>query len=135
MMPYLGLEPKDIIGLYYNALYSGDLPFVKGLMTAESYSMTLDTFGLRLSLKDPAFKARLQEIDVNAASLAEVERKLSDDLVSRNLSPKIEVMNISWNGTKRQTVEYTENGKFKKLYFSKENDGWKINYYAGRKVA
>lgn len=135
MMPYLDLEPKDIIGLYYNALYSGDLPFVKGLMTAESYSMTLDTFGLRLSLKDPAFKARLQEMDENATSLAEVERKLSDNLVSRNLSPKIEVKNVLSNGTKRQTVEYTEDGMLKKLYFSKEEDGWKINYYAGRKVA
>lgn len=135
MMPYLKLEPQDIITLYYNALYSGDLPFVKELMTAESYIMTLETFGLRLSLRDTSFKARLKEIDENTASLAEVERKLSDELVSRNKSPKIEVKTVSWNGTKRQTIEYTEDGELKKLYFSKEEDGWKINYYAGRKVA
>ena len=62
-MPYLNIEPKDIITLYYNALYSGDLPFVKGLMTTESYMMTLETFGLRLSMRDRDFKAKLKEID------------------------------------------------------------------------
>jgi len=134
MMPYVKLEPKDIISLYYDALYSGDLSTVKELMTAESYSMTLETFGLRLSLKDPDFKAQLKEIDENASSLSEVERKLSDDLVSRELSPKIEVKSISLNGTKRQTVDYAEDGKMKKLYFSKEENGWRINYFAGRKV-
>jgi hypothetical protein len=134
-MPYLNLDPKDIIGLYYHALYSGDLPFVKGLMTSESYHMTLETFGLRLSLRDPVFKSRLKIIDENSVALAEVERKLSDELVSRNKAPKIEINNIIINGANRQTVEYTEDGKFKRLYFSKEKDGWKINYYAGRKVA
>ena len=134
-MPYLDFEPKDIIDLYYNALYCGDLPFVKGLMTAESYSMTLETFGLRLSLSDPAFKAKLKMIDEDSVSLAEVERKLSNELVSRNKSPIIEVKTVSMNGANRQTIEYTEDGKFKRLYFSKEEDGWKINYYAGRKIA
>ena len=38
------------------------------------------------------------------------------------------------NGDQRQTIAYTEEGKVKKLYFSKEENGWKINYYAGRKV-
>jgi hypothetical protein len=135
MMSYLNLEPKDIIPLYYNALYSGDLPFVKSLMTPESYIMTLETFGLGLTLRDRDFKEKLKEIEQNSISLAEVERKLSDELVSRNKSPQIVVQDIVWNGIKRQTVEYTEDGKLKRLYFSKEDDGWKINYYAGRKVA
>ena len=135
MMSTLKLEPKDIITLYYDALYSGDLPFVKVLMTSESYMMTLETFGLRLSLRDPAFKAKLKKADENSVSLAEVERKLSDELVSRNRSPKIEVRSVSMNGANRQTIEYTEDGQLKRLYFSKEEDGWKINYYAGRKVA
>ena len=135
MMSTLKLEPKDIITLYYNVLYSGDLPFVKVLMTSESYKMTLETFGLRLSLRDPAFEAKLKKIDQDSVSLAEVERKLSNELVSRNKSPIIEVKTVSMNGANRQTIEYTEDGKFKRLYFSKEEDGWKINYYAGRKVA
>lgn len=135
MMTYLRLEPKDIITLYYEALYSGDLPFVKVLMTAESYMMTLETFGLRLSLSDPQFKAELKKINENSVSLAEVERKLSDELVARRRSPKIEITNLLMNGTNRQTIEYTEDEQPKRLYFSKEEDGWKINYYAGRKVA
>jgi len=134
-MSTLKLEPKDIITLYYDALYSGDLPFVKVLMTSESYRMTLETFGLRLSLRDPAFKAKLKRIDEDSVSLAEVERKLSNELVSRNKSPKIKVKSVSMNGANRQTIEYTEDERLKKLYFSKDEDGWKINYYAGRKVA
>ena len=131
----LTLDGKEIIELYYNALYSGDLPFVKELMTAESYNMTLETFGLRLSLRDVDFKAKLKEIDENSVSLAEVERKLSDELVSRNKSPKIIVVSVLWNGTHRQSIEYTEDGNLKKLHFSKEAEDWKINYFAGRKVA
>jgi len=134
-MSTLKLEPKDIITLYYDALYSGDLPFVKVLMTSESYKMTLETFGLRLSLRDPSFKAKLKKIDQDSVSLAEVERKLSNELVSRNKSPKIKVKSVSMNGANRQTIEYTEDERLKRLYFSKEEDGWKINYYAGRKVA
>lgn len=132
--PYLMLEPSDILNLYYTSLYSGDLDVVKELMTEESYMMTLETFGLRLSLRDVEFKAQLKEIKENADALGEVENKLSLELISRNLSPKIEIISTDWNGTKRQTIDYTEDDKSKKLYFSKEENGWKINYYAGRKV-
>ena len=128
------MKPDEILGLYYKALYSGDLSFVKDLMTPESYFMTLETFGLRLSFRDADFKARLKVVEEDATSLAEVENKLSEDLISRKLSPKIEIKSQEWNGTERQTIEYTEDEKSKKLYFSKEEDGWKINYYAGRKV-
>ncbi|HEY9189969.1 MAG TPA: hypothetical protein VIM88_03805 [Sulfurovum sp.] len=128
------LEPAEIIGLYYKALYSGDLVSVKALMTRESYIMTLETFGLRLALRDPDFKAKLKKIEEDPAALEEVEKRLSSDLLSRNLSPDITIVSVSKNGDTRETVEYTEDGKSKKLYFSKEEEGWKINYYAGRKI-
>lgn len=128
------LEPAEIIALYYASLYNGDLSAVKSLMTHESYMMTLETFGLRLALRDPDFKAKLKKIEDDPESLAEVEKKLSSDLLSRNLSPEIEIVSVSKNGDKRETVEYTEDGKNKKLYFSKEEEVWKINYYAGRKI-
>jgi len=96
--------------------------------------MTLETFGLRLSLRDSEFKSHLKVIKEDANALSEVEDKLSYDLISRKKSPVIEIKSVSWNGTKRQTIDYTEDAKIKKLYFSKEKDGWKINYYAGRKV-
>ena len=128
------LEPAEIIALYYKALYSGDLGTVKALMTRESYIMTLETFGLRLALRDPDFKAKLKKMEEDPAILAEVEKRLSSDLLSRDLSPDIEIVSVSKNGDTRETVEYTEDGKSKKLYFSKEEEGWKINYYAGRKI-
>jgi len=128
------LEPRDILNLYYTSLYSGDLGTVKELMTEESYLMTLETFGLRLSLRDSEFKAQLKEIREDRDILKEVEKKLSLELVSRKLSPKIEIKSVLMNGAKRETIEYTEDEKNKKLYFSKEEEGWKINYYAGRKV-
>jgi hypothetical protein len=87
-----------------------------------------------LALRDQEFKAQLKKIKEDEDALAEVENKLSFDLISRKISPEIDIKSVSWNGEKRQTIDYTEDGKMKKLYFSKENDGWKINYYAGRKV-
>ncbi len=132
MMTYL--EPSDILNLYYTSLYSGDLSTVKSLMTEESYIMTLETFGLRLALRDQEFKSQLKKIEDDEDALAEVENKLSYDLIDRRNSPKIDIKNVSGNGENRQTIDYTEDGKMKKLYFSKEKDGWKINYYAGRKV-
>lgn len=129
------LAPSDILELYYTSLYSGDLSTVKELMTAESYMMTLETFGLRLSLRDHKFKAQLKKIKEDEGALTEVENKLSYNLIARKISPNIDIKSVSSNGTERQTLDYTEDGKVKKLYFSKEKDGWKINYYAGRKVA
>ncbi len=133
MMSYL--EPSDILNLYYTSLYSGDLSTVKELMTDESYIMTLETFGLRLALRDQEFKSQLKKIEDDVDTLTEVENKLSYDLIDRRNSPKIDIKSVSSNGENRQTIDYTEDGKMKKLYFSKEKDGWKINYYAGRKVA
>ena len=133
-MPYVMLEPSNILNLYYSSLYSGDLCAVKELMTEESYMMTLETFGLRLALRDPEFKAQLKKIKEDEEALEEVENKLSFELISRKMSPVIEIKSTSLNGTKRQTIDYTEDEKMKKLYFSKEENGWKINYYAGRKV-
>lgn len=133
-MPYSMLDPSDILNLYYTSLYNGDLDAVKELMTEESYTMTLETFGLRLALRDPEFKAQLKKIAEDTDALAEVENKLSFELISRKLSPVIDIKSASMNGTKRQAIDYTEDEKMKKLYFSKEENGWKINYYAGRKV-
>ena len=129
------LEPSEIVSLYYEALYGGRLEQVKELMTADSYRMTLETFGLRLALTDAAFKKLLKESKNDSEALTKVETMLAVDLASRNLTPEIEICSIKHNGAQRQTVEYTQDGKSKKLYFSKEEEGWKINYYAGRTVA
>lgn len=129
------LQPESMVGRYYKALYSGDLQGVKNLMTEKSYTMVLESFGLRLSLKDSSFKRQLEKIEEDESSLREVERKLSAELILRNRSPQINIQQVEPNGSKRQTVSYEEDGKAKKLYFSKETDRWQINYYAGRPVA
>jgi len=127
-------EPSEIVSKYYHALYSGDLTMVKDLMTEKSYMMTLESFGLRLSFRDAKFKSLLKKIEENQSSLEKVETLLSEELISRNKTPKIEIIKSEPNGDERKTVHYTEDGKIKRLYFSKEDSGWKINYYAGRKV-
>ena len=128
------MEPEDITLAYYRLLYSGDLVGVKAIMTEDSYMMTVESFGLRLSFEDAQFKAFLKEIRENKDALQKVEGLLSIDLPKRDYHPEIEILDVQKNGDMRQTVNYKEAGKVKKLYFSKEEDGWKINYYAGRKV-
>ena len=119
---------------YYTSLYSGDLQSVKDIMTERSYIMVLESYGLKLSLEDPAFKIQLAKIEEDESSLFAVEKKLSLELVSRNKLPQINIIQVHPNGTERQTVEYTEDGKPKKLHFSKANGHWLIDYYAGRPI-
>lgn len=128
------LQPEEIVNRYYEALKSGNIDKVKSLMTKESYFMALDSLGLKLAFKDTTFKHSLEAIEDDENALRYVEEALSKDLPSRHLSSEINIENSEPNGTQRVTVNYTEDGKAKKLYFSKEDDGWKINYYAGRKV-
>jgi hypothetical protein len=127
-------EPQDIVAAYYQALYTGDLAEVKKLMKRESYFMTLESFGLRLALKDPLFRSQLKEVK-NPETLKEVELKLSAELASRRKNPLIEISAVESNGPGRQSVRFKEDDREKVLYFSKEDEGWKINYYAGRKVS
>jgi hypothetical protein len=128
------LRPEEIVGCYYDALRNGDLESLRVLMTPQSYFMALDSLGLKLAFKDPAFKEMLGKIEEDAAALEQVEEALGKDLPSRNHPSEIEIGECEPNGSERMTVHYTEDGKVKKFYFSKEEDGWKINYYAGRKV-
>lgn len=129
------LQPEEIVSKYYHALYSGDLESVKGLMTEESYYMALEPFGLKLSFNDPVFKSEWDKIEENNDALHEVEKKISAELLSRHLSPQIDIKEIEPNGTERKTIYYEKDGKNKRLYFSKENGHWLIDYYAGRPVA
>ncbi|MGW8169492.1 MAG: hypothetical protein ACWGHH_05770 [Sulfurovaceae bacterium] len=128
------IEPQDLVLLYYKLLYSGDLTGLGKIMARSSYFITLESFGLSLSIKDTAFKGLLENIENDASSLAQVEYMLSKDLISRHLSPKIEIISIQDNGIDRKTINYLEDGAKKQLHFSKENVDWKINYFAGRKT-
>lgn len=129
------MQPEEIVGRYYQTLYDGQLQEVKKCMTKKSYLMALESLGARLSLQNPAFKSLLEKIEEDQNSLKEVEEKLSAELLSRNRSPHIAIKQIMVNGSGRKIVSYEEDGKAKKLYFSKDNNRWLIDYYAGRPVS
>lgn len=128
------LQPEKIVGKYYQALYNGDLKSLKDMMTEDSYYMALEPFGIKLSFKDPLFKLQWNKFEVDKDTLNEVEKKLSKELLSLALSPQIVIQQIQENGLKRKIVYFDENGKHKKLYFSKKNCQWVIDYFAGRPV-
>ena len=127
-------EPEEMVGKYYHALYSGDLQSVKEMMTEESYIMTLEPFSIKLSFTDPVFKTQWGQIEENKDALYEVEKKISEELLSRNLSPQIDIKQIEPIGLERVIVHYEKDGKNKKLYFSKESGDWRFNYFSGRPV-
>ncbi len=129
------LQPEEIVGKYYHALYSGDLQSVKEMMTEESYYMTLEPFGFKLSFNDPIFKTQWDKLKESKDVLYEVEKQISLEVLSRNLSPQIDIKQIEPNGLERTTVHYTKDGEKKRLYFSKEDGCWRINYFAGRPVS
>jgi len=128
-------EPCDLVLSYYHLLYSGDLTKLSETMTQPSYFITLESFGLSLAIRNASFKDLLEKIKDDASSLDQVESMLSKDLAARQLSPKIEIVSTEDNGIDRKTVNYLEDGAKKQLHFSKENGDWKINYFAGRKLA
>jgi len=129
------IEPCDLVLPYYRLLYSGDLAKLSEIMTRSSYFITLESFGLSLAIRDATFKDLLDKIKDDTLSLEQVESMLSKDLAARHLSPKIEIIGTEENGIDRKTVNYLEDGQKKQLHFSKENEEWKINYFAGRKLA
>ena len=126
------LQPEEIVSKYYQSFYSnGDLKSVKNLMTEESYFMALEPFGMGLAFRDPEFKMKWDQIKENRDALNEVEQKISAELLSRNLSYQIDIKQIVPNGSERKIVYYEEDGKKKRLYFSKKDGSWLIDYFAG----
>lgn len=97
--------------------------------------MSLEPFGMGLAFKDPAFKVKWDKIKESQDALQEVEKRISAELLSRNLSHQIDIKQIEPNGSERKIVYYEEDGKKKRLYFSKKDGHWLIDYYAGRPVS
>ena len=129
------VSPVEIVRAYYDVLTEGDVSKLKNLMTLKSYYMALHAFGLRLSFKDTTFKLQLAKIEESAIALKHVEERLHRENSVKIDAYSIVIQYVKENGTNRKTVEYTENGKVKKFYFSKEPEGWRINYYAGRETS
>jgi uncharacterized membrane protein len=96
--------------------------------------MTLEAVGVRLAFKDLEFREALKHIEESDKTLLSIEKRILEAGLIKKVMPVIAIKEIVKNGSERQTVLYEENGTVKKMYFSKEDDGWKINYYAGRKI-
>ena len=132
---YQPASPVELVRAYYDVLTEGDFTKLKNLMTLKSYYMSLQAFGLRLSFKDATFKSQLSDIEKNAVALKNVEERLHRENSVKVNAYSIIIQHVRENGTNRRIVEYTENGKVKEFYFSKESEGWRINYYAGREIS
>ena len=132
---YKDASPVELVRAYYNVLTEGDFSKLKNLMTVKSYHMSLQAFGLSLSFKDARFKSQLADIEESELALKNVEERLEKEVSTSTASYSIVIQHVKENGIDRKVVEYTENKKAKKLYFSRETEGWKINYYAGRKTS
>jgi len=128
-------SPVEIVRAYYDVLTEGDVSKLKNLMTLKSYYMALHAFGLRLSFKDAIFKRQLAKIEESVVALTNVEERLHRENSVKVNAYSIIIQHVRENGTNRRIVEYTENGKVKEFYFSKESEGWRINYYAGREIS
>ena len=120
--------------LYYDAMKRGDLKSLSGVMTEESYLMTLDSIGFKRAFKDKEFKKLLNDMHNDKYSLDQVEVILSKDLANAPSEHNVEIVKFEPNGSERVTIHYSEDSKSKKFYFSSASGEWKIDYKAGRKV-
>lgn len=125
--------PEKAVGAYYNAMNDADINTLEKVMVKSSFDMTMEAWALSKALQDKTFAKTLKQygqseqidnevIDVVRQRLQNSRPKVISELVSTSL------------GLSRCIVRYKENGKPKQLYTSFQNNEWKINYKAGRKV-
>ena len=127
--------PKTVVLAYYEALGEGDLKSITSLMTTESYLMTLEVLCLKYTFNDDTFRLELKKIREDFRAKNRAEEMLSDDLKKHPPVFNIVIKNTDRNGPDRVTVNYEENTKLKKLYLAyTPQDGWKIDYRAGRRT-
>ncbi|MBU1659257.1 hypothetical protein KKG72_09435 [bacterium] len=119
--------------LFYDALKFGDLKSLSHLMTRESYMITLQSLGFKRAFREADFQTLLKNIENDAQSLKSVETMLCADLLNNSREHQLEITSFEPKGTNRITLGYAQDGYSKKMYFSKFNEEWKIDYKAGRK--
>jgi hypothetical protein len=124
---------KESLLSYYNSISEGNLSKLSSLMTKESYLLTIATLGFKKAFKDDSFKYLLEKIETDSNALSEVEGILSYELKKEPRENVIVVLSYEQKGSDRITVHYTQEGKLKKIYFSNQDENWKIDLKAGRK--
>jgi len=130
----LKMSPVQLVLSYYRAVEDGDLNRLQTIMTQDSYAKTIEAFSFKISFQDPGFKQLLKKASEDVTAMKKVESILSDDLKKVHESHEISIVDTEHNGINRTTVNYRDNGKQKKLYFSFFEGKWLIDYMAGRRV-
>ena len=127
------MTPEAVVVRYYRALEAGDMDTLRNVMAPESYSMTLEAYGLKHTFSDPAFKALLQRAAGDVSARRKAEAVIAEALRHDTCAAVLEDFRTETLGTARCAVRYTENGFAKKMTLRETEAGWKIDYYAGRK--
>lgn len=124
---------KESLHAYYTSIKRGDLIKLSSLMTGESYLLTLSTLGFKKAFRDESFKHLLEEMEHEPKSLLEVEKLLSTELKNEARKNIVDVLFYEPKGLDRVTLHYKQDAQTKKIYFSKQDEIWKIDLKAGRK--
>jgi len=127
------MTPEAVVVRYYRALEAGDMDTLRSVMAPESYSMTLEAYGLKHTFSDPGFKVLLQRAAGDVSARRKAEAVIAEALRRDTRAVLLGDFRTETLGTARCAVHYTENGFAKKMTLRETEAGWKIDYYAGRK--
>ena len=125
--------PEKAVTAYYDAMNNADIASLEKVMVKSSFDMTIEVWALSKALQDETFAKTLKQYGQSTKIDNEIRDVVRKKL--QNSKPKIisELVSTSL-GISRSIVRYKEDGKSKQLYTSFQNNGWKIDYKAGRKV-
>ena len=125
--------PEKAVVAYYDAMNSADINALEEVMVKSSFDMTIEVWALSKTFEDRLFANTLKKYGQNTQIDNEVRAVVRQKL--KNSKPKtISELESTSLGLNRCMVRYKEDGKPKQLYTSIQNNEWKINYEAGRKV-
>ena len=126
-------KPEKAVTAYYNAMNNADINALEKVMVKSSFDMTMEVWALSKALQDKTFAKTLKQYGQSKQIDNEIRAVVRQKL--KNSSPKIISELVSKSlGLSRCMVRYKEDGKEKQLYTSFQNNEWKIDYMAGRKV-
>jgi len=125
--------PKEAVRSYYKAMNNADTEALHEIMVPTSFDITMEVWALSKALKEKNFAKKLKRYGTDMKIDAEVHEAVRYKLL--HASPKeISNLEVTALGKSRCMVRYEEDGKKKQLFTSLHEQGWKIDYKAGRKI-
>jgi len=126
-------SPIATVSSYYAAMNEGDLFSLERTMVKDSYDMDVQVYALSIAFKDEVFHTILKHYAENEEAREIVKREVAKKLRSRP-ERRAGDFSVTDIGTDRVIVRFTEEGKAKQLYLSRQDSAWMIDYKAGRKT-